>query len=82
MRSRSGEVSLGVAAWLLTAKSLRPMPDKRRGISDPETRVRQRYLDLTVNAAARERLGTDDTHHASLTTRFMTARTHLEGGSL
>ncbi|GAB2595632.1 bifunctional lysylphosphatidylglycerol synthetase/lysine--tRNA ligase LysX [Microlunatus antarcticus] len=56
VRSRSGEVSLGVADWLLTAKSLRPMPDKRRGISDPETRVRQRYLDLTVNPAARERL--------------------------
>ena len=56
VRSRSGEVSLGVTDWLLTAKSLRPMPDKRRGISDPETRVRQRYLDLTVNPAARERL--------------------------
>jgi lysyl-tRNA synthetase class 2 len=56
VRSRSGQVSLGVTEWLLTAKSLRPMPDKRRGISDPETRVRQRYLDLTVNPAARERL--------------------------
>ncbi|HEY0238971.1 MAG TPA: bifunctional lysylphosphatidylglycerol synthetase/lysine--tRNA ligase LysX, partial [Friedmanniella sp.] len=56
VRSRSGEVSLGVTSWLLTAKSLRPMPDKRRGITDPETRVRQRYLDLTVNPQARERL--------------------------
>jgi lysyl-tRNA synthetase class 2 len=56
VRSRSGQVSLGVTRWLLTAKSLRPMPDKRKGISDPETRVRQRYLDLTVNPAARERL--------------------------
>ncbi len=56
VRSRSGQVSLGVSSWLLTAKSLRPMPDKRRGIADPETRVRQRYLDLTVNPEARERL--------------------------
>ena len=47
--SRSGELSLRTTAWLLTAKSLRPLPDKHRGISDPETRVRQRYLDLAVN---------------------------------
>ena len=56
VRSRSGQVSLGVRDWLLTAKSLRPPPDLRRGIRDPETRVRQRYLDLTVNPVARERL--------------------------
>ncbi|WP_232506131.1 bifunctional lysylphosphatidylglycerol synthetase/lysine--tRNA ligase LysX [Microlunatus flavus] len=56
VRSRSGEVSLGVTRWLLTAKSLRPPPDKRGGIADPEARVRQRYLDLTVNPQARERL--------------------------
>ena len=56
VRSRSGQVSLGVRDWLLTAKSLRPLPDLRRGVRDPETRVRQRYLDLTVNPLARERL--------------------------
>ena len=54
--SRSGELSLGTTSWLLTAKSLRPLPDKHRGISDPETRVRQRYLDLAVNPVARRRL--------------------------
>ena len=47
--SRSGDLSLRTTSWLLTAKSLRPLPDKHRGISDPETRVRQRYLDLAVN---------------------------------
>jgi lysyl-tRNA synthetase class 2 len=56
VRSRSGEVSLGVAGWLLTAKSLRPLPDLHHGVRDPEIRVRQRYLDLTVNPLARERL--------------------------
>ncbi|GAA3569740.1 bifunctional lysylphosphatidylglycerol synthetase/lysine--tRNA ligase LysX [Microlunatus spumicola] len=56
VRSRSGEVSLGVEGWLLTAKSLRPLPDLHHGIRDPEIRVRQRYLDLTVNPLARERL--------------------------
>jgi lysyl-tRNA synthetase, class II len=54
--SRSGEPSLEVRVWCLTAKSLRPLPDKHRGIADPEARVRQRYLDLTMNAAARKQL--------------------------
>jgi lysyl-tRNA synthetase class 2 len=55
-RSRVGETSLEVASWLLTAKSLRPPPDKVRGISDPEAKVRQRYLDLAVNPSARSQL--------------------------
>ncbi|GAA3608426.1 bifunctional lysylphosphatidylglycerol synthetase/lysine--tRNA ligase LysX [Microlunatus ginsengisoli] len=54
--SRSGEISLEVASWQLTAKSLRPPPDKRRGITDPEAKVRQRYLDLAVNRTARHQL--------------------------
>ena len=54
--SRSGELSLQVRSWMLTAKSLRPLPDKHRGITDPEARVRQRYLDLTMNPAARQQL--------------------------
>ena len=35
--------------WAMTAKCLRPLPDKHRGLTDPEARVRQRYLDLIVN---------------------------------
>ena len=54
--SRSGELSLEVDSWLLTSKSLRPLPDKYHGITDPETRVRQRYLDLAVNPATRSQL--------------------------
>ncbi len=56
--SRSGELSLHTRTWLLTAKALRPLPDKHRGITDPETRVRQRYLDLAVNPITRRRLVT------------------------
>jgi lysyl-tRNA synthetase class 2 len=37
----------------LTAKALRPLPDKHKGLADPEARVRQRYVDLIVNADAR-----------------------------
>ncbi|GAA1984364.1 bifunctional lysylphosphatidylglycerol synthetase/lysine--tRNA ligase LysX [Nocardiopsis rhodophaea] len=54
--SRRGEPSVAVTEWRLTAKCLRPLPDKRRGLADPEARVRQRYLDLAVNADARATL--------------------------
>jgi lysyl-tRNA synthetase class 2 len=51
--SRSGELSVMADSWTLTAKSLRPLPDKHAGLTDPEARVRQRYLDLLVNPQAR-----------------------------
>ena len=54
--SRTGELSVQVRSWMLTAKSLRPLPDKHRGMTDPEARVRQRYLDLTMNMGARRQL--------------------------
>jgi lysyl-tRNA synthetase class 2 len=47
--SKRGELSVLVEAWTVTAKCLHPLPDKRKGLTDPETRVRQRYLDLVVN---------------------------------
>jgi lysyl-tRNA synthetase class 2 len=47
--SRRGELSVLADTWTVTAKCLHPLPDKRKGLSDPETRVRQRYLDLVVN---------------------------------
>jgi lysyl-tRNA synthetase, class II len=54
--SRRGELSVRASSWSLTAKSLRPLPDKHKGLSDPEARVRQRYLDLLVNPEARRLL--------------------------
>jgi lysyl-tRNA synthetase class 2 len=51
--SRSGELSVLASSWALTAKSLRPLPEKFRGLTDPELRVRQRYVDLIVNPEAR-----------------------------
>ena len=47
--SRRGELSVQVDSWALTAKCLRPLPDKHKGLTDPEARVRQRYVDLIVN---------------------------------
>ncbi|MFF9408308.1 bifunctional lysylphosphatidylglycerol synthetase/lysine--tRNA ligase LysX [Streptomyces anandii] len=52
--SDKGEPTVFVASWQLLAKCLRPLPDKRRGLADPEARVRMRYLDLVVRPEARE----------------------------
>ncbi|MBS2965622.1 bifunctional lysylphosphatidylglycerol synthetase/lysine--tRNA ligase LysX [Actinocrinis puniceicyclus] len=54
--SRRGELSILVDSWQVTSKCLRPLPDKHKGLSDPEARVRQRYVDLIVNADARSML--------------------------
>ncbi|WP_280666891.1 bifunctional lysylphosphatidylglycerol synthetase/lysine--tRNA ligase LysX [Kitasatospora sp. MAP12-22] len=54
--SKRGELSIMVDSWALTAKCLRPLPDKHKGLTDPEARVRQRYVDLIVNPEAREML--------------------------
>ncbi len=52
--SRRGELSILVSDWTLTSKALRPLPDKHKGLTDPEARVRQRYLDLVVNPSSRQ----------------------------
>ena len=52
--SRRGELTLRVDAFALLAKSLRPPPDKHHGLTDVETRFRQRELDLIANDETRE----------------------------
>ena len=54
--SKRGELSVLASAWELAAKCLRPLPDKHRGLADPEARVRQRYLDLIMDADSRRML--------------------------
>ena len=54
--SKRGELSVLVKTWVMTSKCLVPLPDKHKGLSDPEARVRQRYVDLIVNPEAREML--------------------------
>jgi lysyl-tRNA synthetase, class II len=51
--SRSGELSVLADSYAITAKALRPLPDKHRGLGE-EARVRQRYLDLITNPQARK----------------------------
>src|SRR5204862_5166474 len=52
-RSRRGEPSLTVTQLELLAKIRRPLPDTFHGVTDTETRYRQRYLDLLVNEDSR-----------------------------
>ena len=53
-RSKSGTRSLMVRAWRLIGKCLRPLPDKWKGLTDQEARVRARYVDLAINTEARD----------------------------
>ncbi|MEO0073697.1 MAG: lysine--tRNA ligase [candidate division WOR-3 bacterium] len=49
-KTRTGETTVNVRTLVFLAKSLRPLPEKFHGLKDIETRYRQRYLDLIVNA--------------------------------
>lgn len=53
-RTRTGELSVKLDDIQLLTKALRPLPEKFHGLSDQETRYRQRYVDLIVNADTRE----------------------------
>jgi lysyl-tRNA synthetase class 2 len=52
-RSKRGEPSLEVSELQLLAKIRRPLPDTFHGVTDTETRYRQRYLDLLMNEDSR-----------------------------
>ena len=47
--TKTGEPTLRVKSLTVLSKALRPLPDKWHGLSDVETRYRQRYLDLLAN---------------------------------
>ncbi len=53
-KTRRGELSVRLDGWTLLAKSLRPPPEKHHGLTDTETRFRQRELDLIANEDSRE----------------------------
>lgn len=53
-RTQKGELSVLVDDIRLLTKSLRPLPEKFHGLSDQETRYRQRYVDLIMNQASRD----------------------------
>ncbi len=53
-RTRTGELTLAVKSFALLTKSLRPLPEKFHGLTDVESRYRQRYLDLLMSPVSRQ----------------------------
>ena len=54
MKTKTDELTLRVEHTTLLTKSIRPLPEKFHGLSDVETRYRQRYLDLIVTHKTRQ----------------------------
>jgi lysyl-tRNA synthetase class 2 len=54
MKTNKGELSVHASEIRLLTKSLRPMPEKHAGLTDTQTRYRQRYLDLMMNEETRD----------------------------
>ena len=55
VKTIAGEISIAPTSFVLLTKSLSPLPSEHFGLKDPETRYRQRYLDLLINPDIRER---------------------------
>ena len=53
-RTKTGELTVMAGEVRLLTKSLRPLPEKWHGLSDQETRYRQRYVDLIINESSRD----------------------------
>ncbi|MBU5420359.1 lysine--tRNA ligase [Acetanaerobacterium sp. MSJ-12] len=53
-RTRRGEISVKAQKMTLLSKSLQPLPEKFHGLTDTDTRYRQRYIDLIMNQDVRE----------------------------
>jgi lysyl-tRNA synthetase class 2 len=54
VKTRKGELSVEVREWVMLAEARRQFPDKWHGLSDPDIRYRQRYVDLWVTPEARK----------------------------
>jgi lysyl-tRNA synthetase class 2 len=77
MVTRKGELSVKVLEWTVLAETRRPFPDKWHGITDPDTRYRQRYVDLWVTDEARAALQMRS-RLVSLTRRWLEDRDFME----
>jgi len=77
MTTRRGELSVRVDSWTHLAEARRPFPDKWHGISDTDTRYRQRYVDLWVSPEARNVFKTRS-KMMSLTRSFLETRGAIE----
>lgn len=76
-RTRRGEVTVRAEEYTLLSKSLRPLPEKWHGLTDVETRYRQRYLDMVANPEVLETFRRRSGIIATLR-HWLTARGFLE----
>ena len=76
-RTRTGEFTIWASRLHFLAKCLVPLPEKWHGLTDVETRYRQRYLDLIVNPDSRRVFETRSRVIAAIR-EFMTTRGYLE----
>ena len=53
-RTRTGEISIHAEKMILLSKSLQMLPEKFHGLTDTDTRYRQRYVDLIMNADSKD----------------------------
>ena len=77
MRTKTGELTLKVEEFRILTKTLRPLPEEWHGLSDVETRYRQRYLDLITNPSVRRNFKIRSEMVAFLR-YFMSERSFLE----
>lgn len=77
LRTRRGELSVAPSEVKLLSKSLRPLPEKYHGLTDTETRYRQRYVDLIANPEVRQVFETRFRIMSAIR-RFMEGRGFLE----
>ncbi len=77
VRSRTGELSVEVAEWHLLAEARRQFGDKWHGVTDPDLRYRQRYVDLWANEHSRA-VFQARSRVMSLTRRFLDDRGFVE----
>lgn len=76
-RTKTGELTLMVEEIQLLAKSLRPLPEKWHGLTDQETKYRQRYVDLIVTPRTKEVFLTRS-KIVTFLRNFLTARGFIE----
>ena len=76
-KTKTGELSVKVDTIRLLTKSLRPLPDKWHGLTDTETRYRQRYVDLIMSEVTRKTFRIRS-EVVTFIRQFLTARGFLE----
>lgn len=77
IKTRRGELSIRPSAWIMLAPTRRPFPDKWHGITDPDTRYRQRYVDMWVSEESNSTLR-NRSRIMSLTRRWLEDRNFME----